>query len=766
MLSKIWNIFKSLNGGSKPWQLSLAAVFGVIIGMTPVLSLHNGLIVFLALVINVNIGLVMVSWALVAAISMVLPAFYHTVGQTILEIGVLQGLWNLIYNIPVVKFTHFNNTMVMGGLATSIVLAVPLFVLLSILVKTYQNSLLPGMAKIMVLKWFVPKLEQQEKAKNAKVSLLRWQGIIVFALLAVGIGVPVHLWRDPFIKKGITRQGSEVLKNQIDIGEFKSTMSPLGVTIKQFEFANNEKVNEDVLTIESLNFSLEGQGLLERKAIIPQMNIEGINFNVPRRSPARQYARPQSTKAGEGTPDNKSQTGGLQFKSPQDILKNYDSPTAKELKATQQDLENMKAAWSSKVSKDNLQASLKDYQDRVTSLQAKAQKVNPLNLLDAKAIVTEVDQLNKRINADLENIKNLKSELAKDQQKIQESYKKLDQSAKNEFAELRKKYAPSVDGGLNLISLMLGDEAKARVEKYLDYYRKFAPYLPKGAAQKQAGDKTAPVARKQKSPSPAYYGGDDIWFDENQPRPDFLIKEGKLSLTWHNLKFSGSLQDISSDQSCHPKPAIISLGSEEGATKFAIKLMADRTITIGKDSASVSVKAYKLMEQTLGDALVLKSGIADVKVEVAILGEKELSGQINLVINQASLAYAKPGQDELTKLIAQTLADVSQVTIEIGLAGSLESPGLSIKTNLDELLAQQAKKLLAEKVKEFETAIMAKQEGLTKELGGVKGYYKQLGESGKLLDSQEAGLQNLLKQVAEKVVPASPVKLPPIKTPW
>ena len=54
MLSRIIKVLKALNSNEAPWQISLGIIFGSILGLTPLFSLHNLAILFLALVIQLE----------------------------------------------------------------------------------------------------------------------------------------------------------------------------------------------------------------------------------------------------------------------------------------------------------------------------------------------------------------------------------------------------------------------------------------------------------------------------------------------------------------------------------------------------------------------------------------------------------------------------------------------------------------------------------------------------------------------------------------
>ena len=59
MIRQVLKVFKALNSNEKPWQLSLGLAFGGIIGLMPLWTPHNIVLLFLAFIINLNFALLL-----------------------------------------------------------------------------------------------------------------------------------------------------------------------------------------------------------------------------------------------------------------------------------------------------------------------------------------------------------------------------------------------------------------------------------------------------------------------------------------------------------------------------------------------------------------------------------------------------------------------------------------------------------------------------------------------------------------------------------
>ena len=83
-----------------------------------------------------------------------LDPIFDSVGQKILEIEVLNGIFTTLYNMPIIPFTRFNNSIVMGSGVVSIALAPFVFILARTLVVKYREAVVERFKKSKLWKAF------------------------------------------------------------------------------------------------------------------------------------------------------------------------------------------------------------------------------------------------------------------------------------------------------------------------------------------------------------------------------------------------------------------------------------------------------------------------------------------------------------------------------------------------------------------------------------------------------------------------------------
>ena len=129
MIKSIARVLKVLNSETEPAQISLAVCVGMIVGLTPLFSLHNLFLVLAMLILRVNLSAFLLSWLLFSGLAFLLDPLFHRIGLAVLTADALQGLWTALYNTSLFLLSKFYNTVVMGSLLFSAVICVPLFLL-------------------------------------------------------------------------------------------------------------------------------------------------------------------------------------------------------------------------------------------------------------------------------------------------------------------------------------------------------------------------------------------------------------------------------------------------------------------------------------------------------------------------------------------------------------------------------------------------------------------------------------------------------------
>jgi uncharacterized protein (TIGR03546 family) len=141
LLKLIQSIIKTLHSDGTPGQVAAGIALGAALGLTPLVNVHNLLVFSLIVLLNVSFGGGMLGWALFVPLGFLLDPVFHRIGESLLTAPSLRPLWTSWYNAPLVPYTNFNNTVVLGSVVGWLVLAVPIYVGAKIGVTRYRATI-------------------------------------------------------------------------------------------------------------------------------------------------------------------------------------------------------------------------------------------------------------------------------------------------------------------------------------------------------------------------------------------------------------------------------------------------------------------------------------------------------------------------------------------------------------------------------------------------------------------------------------------------
>ena len=141
MLKLLAKTLKVLNSETDPAQISLALVLALVMGLTPFWSPHNLGVLFLVLILRANLSTFIVGLAFFGSIAFFLDPLFHRLGIVLLTADPLIGFWTALYNTVPGRLDRINNTVVAGSLVLSLFVAVPAFLLFSLLIRKYRERI-------------------------------------------------------------------------------------------------------------------------------------------------------------------------------------------------------------------------------------------------------------------------------------------------------------------------------------------------------------------------------------------------------------------------------------------------------------------------------------------------------------------------------------------------------------------------------------------------------------------------------------------------
>jgi len=188
-------LLKHLHADDTPGQVGAGLALGAILGLTPLLNLHNVVVLILIIMLRVSFSGALLGWLLFTPLGFAFDPLFDALGHwLLLETPALTGVWTTLYNTSVVPLTNFNNTVVLGSLAVALALFLPLNVLGRFGVRRYRAAVqawvrrhqppppAPGTTSAR-------RIPPSRPARRAGGGLIRWKGtgpLLLFVGLLVG----------------------------------------------------------------------------------------------------------------------------------------------------------------------------------------------------------------------------------------------------------------------------------------------------------------------------------------------------------------------------------------------------------------------------------------------------------------------------------------------------------------------------------------------------------------------------------------------------
>lgn len=150
MLTMLAKLLKALNSESAPGQIALAFSFALIVGLTPMFSLHNLLVLLLAFILRINLSAFFLGVVVFSGVGYLVDPLSIRLGESLLLNEQLTATWTQMYQSAWWRVSAFNNTLVLGSFLLSLIAFIPVFIVSRLLVVNYREKLLTWFEKLKI----------------------------------------------------------------------------------------------------------------------------------------------------------------------------------------------------------------------------------------------------------------------------------------------------------------------------------------------------------------------------------------------------------------------------------------------------------------------------------------------------------------------------------------------------------------------------------------------------------------------------------------
>lgn len=148
ILKFLQTLIKALNSDGTPGQVAAGMALGLCLGFSPIASLHNLVVVAIAMLTTVSFPGFMLGWFVAVPVGFMLDPVFDRVGMALLLDDRLAPLFTWIVNTPVVSLSRLNNSIVVGSLVCWMVALIPAYFVFKLLVSRYRAHIYARLEKM------------------------------------------------------------------------------------------------------------------------------------------------------------------------------------------------------------------------------------------------------------------------------------------------------------------------------------------------------------------------------------------------------------------------------------------------------------------------------------------------------------------------------------------------------------------------------------------------------------------------------------------
>lgn len=153
ILKQVFGLIRLLNSETGSRAIASGMALGLILALSPLFSLQGILVLLVILIFRVQVGAAFLSAFFFKGLTLILAPALDLLGQWVLELPALQGLWTTLYQAPLVPWTRFNHSVVMGGGVLGLGLVVPAYFVFVRLVANYRTQVRDRLVRTRFWKW-------------------------------------------------------------------------------------------------------------------------------------------------------------------------------------------------------------------------------------------------------------------------------------------------------------------------------------------------------------------------------------------------------------------------------------------------------------------------------------------------------------------------------------------------------------------------------------------------------------------------------------
>jgi uncharacterized protein (TIGR03545 family) len=540
------------------------------------------------------------------------------------------------------------------------------------------------------------------------MKLIRWKAVAALGFFLALFALLWALFADTFIRETTEEVASKALGTEVDIGRFHILETEGAVELGEFQLADPFDRTRNLFEFDSLRLDLEVAPLIDYKVVVERAALTGLRFNVPRRTPAREYP--------PGLSQNVRSVVG-------DFTKQFDVPplsllpvdTVQAVIADPSQLKTVQAATAFSARTDSGRATLRRgyeglrLQATLDSSKALAERLSRINVRDlnaARAAATDLRKGIDTINKAKERVTALERSAKAQLDSLNAGLRALEAARQADYAFARSLLKLPSFSGPDLSRSLFGAISLDRFQEALYWASVAREYAPPGL-----------MPRESPGPSRLRMAGTTVRFPVAEDVPGFLVKQADFSMSFGgatstNNAFRLSAQNLTNDPTLTRRPMTFggkgSVAMSGAPMQVDIGGALDHATERMRDSVSGTVQGIPLPDFRL-PGLPFSAALdrGSVGLGFKLDGDK-LQGSWTL--RSGGVSWRPDSSRALNtkeQLLQRVLAGIGELDVEARIGGTLRAPTLDVRSNVGDVLAGRMRAIVGEEAAKAEAKLRA-----------------------------------------------------------
>jgi len=547
-----------------------------------------------------------------------------------------------------------------------------------------------------------------------RLKIFRWKAIGPLLGLLLLIAILLWLFAEPIARQTTEEASTELLGTEVNVGRLDLLPRQASVDLGALQVADPFEPRRNLLEADRIVLKLNPEALTEKKLVVERLALQGMRFGTTRKRPARPVKgngfAPQALRA--------VREWGQRFDVP--LLQLTPIDTIKSLVLNPSQLGTVQAAQGLLARTDSTRQALEggfqalDIKGTVDSAHALADRLGQtdprsLGLDGTRQAIQSVQQTLKRLDQARQQVAALDRNVKAGVQLLGSGVQGLDEARKRDYAFARSLLKlPSISSP-DIGSAFFGKVSIDRFQQALYWAELARHYMPPGL-----------LPREDPGPQRLRASGTTVRFPKARAWPSFLLQVGQVDFTIGEglLKgaYAATVQGLTSAPALYGKPMVVSARRDAPGTVIAgldIGAIVDHRTSKVRDSVAAKLKGVQLPAFDVPRLpFRLTPGTGSANLSFIRRGD-QLAGRWAIGSNQVSWGLDSAGaRGQLEQVVWRVLSGLRQLDVSAQLGGSVSAPKLSVRSNLDDAIAERLKAVVGEEVAKAEAMARAKVDSL------------------------------------------------------